>query len=117
VGIGAFTLAGGAVCAWDEVGAAIVAPPAAAIPFKNRRRCKPGVSALAIAFSRFYPAIGEDGPALLLVRERLTHDPEKWEPVFRKHHAAMTTLKRDRVGSCIASKTFGARTSPARRGG
>ncbi len=41
-------------------GAAIVAPPAATIPFRNRRRCRPDDSDLAMGFSPVLAAIVED---------------------------------------------------------
>src|ERR1700722_9679689 len=67
VGVGALALVGWEACALAVLGAAIVAPPAATTPLRNRRRCRPDVSDLAIGVLPFFhrPSRGWSG---ILVR-------------------------------------------------
>src|ERR1700722_18826015 len=63
VGVGALAFAGWEACALAALETAIVAPPAATTPLRNRRRCRPDVSDLAMGILPFF-----DRPSARMVR-------------------------------------------------
>src|SRR5580700_4983734 len=68
VGVGALAFVGWDACVLAVLGAAIVAPPAATTPLRNRRRCRPGVSDLAMSLLPFFLTGHRRGWSGVLVR-------------------------------------------------